>query len=317
MKSLRVEKNGRKQCPVCLETLSHSFVFVEEWYGYTIWRCSHCDIVFSVPMKHPGKEFYNGEVDEFFKRVYQSRDLGIFSVGPNHRWAVRNLPIRSGSLLDIGCGNGSFMLYAKKKGFDTWGVDLSEKAVKAGKRYLGINNIFACSLERFGKEICPDVRFDVITFFEVLEHMDDPNSFVGVVKAFIKPGGFVAFSVPNRERPLPNILMPKAGDSPPHHFTRWSKKALINFLERHGFELIKVSTVPVSSAAGAIMDYFLGTDKVSAGVARAAFNESLSGPVRLVFYIIKTLCHAFLKTLDIFLYPLHRKVCLVVIARMD
>lgn len=314
MQGLEVEeRKGKKQCPVCLETVRPSLV--EKWYEYTLWHCPHCDVVFSAPMRHPGKGFYEGEIDEFFKRLYQLRDFGVFFIGPNHRWALKNLPIRSGSLLDLGCGNGSFMLYAKKRGFDTWGVDLSEKAVESGKRYFGINNIFACSFEKFRKEICPNVRFDVVTFFEILEHMDDPNGFVEIVKDLIRPGGFIAISVPNRERPLPDILIPKAEDSPPHHFTRWSKKALVDFLKRNGFKVIKVSTVPMSSATGSLMDYFLSTDKISAHVAKAAFNKSLSTPVRLGFYLIRTLCHILLKTLDIFLYPLHRKICLVVIAR--
>jgi len=316
MKSFETEeKNGRKQCPVCLETARHSLV--EKWYEYTIWHCPLCDVVFSMPMKHPGKGFYEGSAGDYFERVYQARNLGLFSIGPNHRWALKYLPAKSGSLLDLGCGNGSFLLHARREGFVPWGVDLSETAVKAGRRYLGIDKIFACNFEKFKEEVGAGLKFDVVTFFEVLEHMDDPNAFMDTVKGLTRPRGFIALSVPNRERPLAHILMSKAGDSPPHHFTRWSKRAISGFLERHGFEIMRLSTVPVSTAAGAIMDYFCGTDKISSKVNRSALDRSLSLPLRLGCRTIRTLGHAFLKTMDIFLYPLHRKVCLVVIARMD
>lgn len=317
-RGLKIEKESiNTRCPVCFETVGHTLV--EKWHEYTIWHCSYCDVVFSEPMEHPGRGFYNGEVEEpFVKRIYQLRDSGVFFIGPNHKWALKNLPVRSGSLLDIGCGNGSFVLYARQKGFDPWGIDLSANAIEAGERHFGLNNIFACGFEEFRQKVCSNIRFDVVSFFEVLEHMDDPNDFVNTVKNLMKPGGLIALSVPNRERHLSDILVSKIGDSPPHHFTRWSKKALVRFLERNGFVVMKISTVPTSCATGCIMDYFLGTDKISAKVATAAVDKSSPISVRLGFYLIRTVCHAVLKTFDIFLYPLHRKACLVAIAkRMD
>jgi 2-polyprenyl-3-methyl-5-hydroxy-6-metoxy-1,4-benzoquinol methylase len=56
------------------------------------------------------------------------------------------------------------------------------------------------SLEEFyeyAKE--KNLKFDVITFFEVLEHQDKPREFLEMVKGFLKGGGYIAGSVPNRD----------------------------------------------------------------------------------------------------------------------
>jgi SAM-dependent methyltransferase len=144
--------------------------------------------------------------------------------------------------LDVGCGDGRFLRYAKEQGFEVWGIDFDKKSVENVKRNLGIDTVFAMSLEEFyeyAKE--KNLKFDVITFFEVLEHQDKPREFLEMVKGLLKEEGYIAGNVPNRERLFVEISWKYFhGDHPPHHFLRFSKFSLEKALNFSGFKDVEV-----------------------------------------------------------------------------
>ena len=143
-----------------------------------------------------------------------------------------------GRLLDIGCGDGSFLEEAKRYGHDVWGLDFDTKSITVAREKRKLQNVYACSVQEF-LELASEkhLLFDYITLFEVLEHQDNPIQFLKSAKSLLKPNGFIAGSVPNRKRFWPNFSdwAFGYGDRPPHHFTRWSKEVLSSFLKRNGF----------------------------------------------------------------------------------
>jgi 2-polyprenyl-3-methyl-5-hydroxy-6-metoxy-1,4-benzoquinol methylase len=141
----------------------------------------------------------------------------------------------------VGCGDGRFLRHAKEQGFEVWGIDFDKKSVENVKRNLGIDTVFAMSLEEFyeyAKE--KNLKFDVITFFEVLEHQDKPREFLEKVRGLLKEGGYIAGSVPNRESMFIEIIRDNYIDYPPHHFLRFSKSSLEKALNFSGFKDIEV-----------------------------------------------------------------------------
>jgi 2-polyprenyl-3-methyl-5-hydroxy-6-metoxy-1,4-benzoquinol methylase len=143
-------------------------------------------------------EFYESE----FLELYTAFHEGVRTrLGENHKAFFKYFPSNArGKLLDVGCGDGRFLRYAKKQGFEVWGIDFDKKSVENVKRNLGFDTVFAMSLEEFyeyAKE--RGLKFDVITFFEVLEHQDKPREFLEMVKGLLKEGGYIAGSVPNRK----------------------------------------------------------------------------------------------------------------------
>jgi SAM-dependent methyltransferase len=124
-----------------------------------------------------------------------------------------------------------------------WGIDFDKKSVENVKRNLGIDTVFAMSLEEFyeyAKE--RGLKFDVITFFEVLEHQDKPREFLEMVKGLLKEGGYIAGSVPNRERLFVEMDWKNYfhWDYPPYHFLRFSKSSLEKALNFSGFKDVEV-----------------------------------------------------------------------------
>ncbi|MFZ8859091.1 MAG: class I SAM-dependent methyltransferase, partial [Thermocrinis sp.] len=124
---------------------------------------------------------------------------------------------------------------------EVWGIDFDKKSVESAKRNLGTDTVFAMSLEEFyeyAKE--KNLKFDVITFFEVLEHQDKPREFLEMVKGLLKEGGYIAGSVPNRESMSIELIRYNYVDYPPHHFLRFSKSSLEKALNFSGFKDVEV-----------------------------------------------------------------------------
>jgi len=133
---------------------------------------------------------------------------------------------------------------AQKHGFEVWGIDFDSKSINTAKKSLGVDTLFAMSLEEFYEYAKKNnLTFDVITFFEVLEHQDNPKRFLEMVRDLLKPGGYIAGSVPNRESLFLIYLYQRIIsyiDNPPHHFLRFSAKALENTLKLCGFSDVEV-----------------------------------------------------------------------------
>lgn len=99
----------------------------------------------------------------------------------------------SGCLLDVGCGEGYFLKYAEKN-YDTYGIDVSEYCIreairKTNKTKLSVNSI---------KQIdYINETFDIVTCFDVLEHLEDPETTIKKCGYILKSGGLFVIRVPN------------------------------------------------------------------------------------------------------------------------
>jgi len=173
---------------------------------------------------------------------------------------------KKGRLFDIGCGVGNFIVAARSQGFDVTGIDWDTKAIQIGKEVLGLEKIFPISIEEYTEKNSGEI-FDVVSFFEVLEHQDDPVGFLSQVRRLVKPGGYIALSVPNRNRFQKGL---DTTDLPPNHLTRWNPKALTGFLRGHGFEIISCREEPLSLRRTATM--------LSAAMPTGLARVALGGP---------------------------------------
>ncbi len=235
-------------CPVCgtvVEAHTETYVSPYNKQEYKKYECPTCDVHWWEPLKII-PEFYESETFESYVTFHEFQRLRI---GENHKAFFENIPKDvKGRLLDVGCGDGVFLKEAQKHGFEVWGIDFDRKSVETAKRHLGVDTIYAMSLEEFyefAKE--RNLKFDVITFFEVLEHQGRPMEFLRMVKELLKDSGYIAGSVPNNESIFWEEVHRKNswGDYPPHHFLRFSRKALYNTLKIAGCQNIEVLPVEI------------------------------------------------------------------------
>ena len=178
-------------------------------------------------MKTPGGEWYD--------LAYIVRHSVInTTIRDYYKWAVVSLPIR-GKLLDVGCGEGVFVNYARKNDFDAYGIDFSQDSIEAGKQLYALDTTYNCSLQEV-QDKTRITHFDVITSFEVLEHLEKPGDFLAEVTRLMSKDGYVAISVPYRDKwPLTEF-----NDYHPHHLTRWTERSLRTFFSSNNFEIVHV-----------------------------------------------------------------------------
>ncbi len=194
---------------------------------YTLYACPQCDVGFSDPMCAADAAWY--ERSPLYLNVkalhvplgwHHERFLELAAAGAGRR------------LLDVGCGTGVFLDRARAHGFVPAGLDFDRTNVELARTRYHLEHVYACSIEDFmarGSEL-----HDVVTLFEVLEHMPDPSGLLALVARMVRPGGLLALSTPNRERRLDAL---RDGDEPPNHLTRWSPRALRGLMERGGLAI--------------------------------------------------------------------------------
>ncbi len=233
------DKNYTKICPICKTRKEFALVnnFTKENTEYFLYECRDCRVQFWLPQVVANREWYEKEGNP-----YHIRDLANLKISRGyHKFFLKRyetLP-KVTKVLDLGCGTGEFLFELKKRGCQVFGLDFDRDAIKIAKQRFGLENIYALSFQDFfKKEDLP--KFDIITFFEVLEHLSDPLEFVKNVKKLLKPSGKIVLSTPFRERMLPNL---NSWDFPPHHFTRWNKEAILNLFSKQGFSVSYINYV--------------------------------------------------------------------------
>ena len=228
------------RCPACAQSADSSPL--EHSHQSALYACARCGLQFWHPAKMPDASWYEA--------AYQGRDAAVMPLEPGHLFFLSDPQApRKGRLLDIGCGTGNFLAAARAAGFAVTGIEPNQNAARVAQERYDLREVFAILPTDF-QQAHPLDKFDTVTFFEVLEHQEDPRAFLHVAKALLKENGFVALSVPNGNRWQ---VGPDTLDRPPNHLTRWRPAALRNFLESNGFQVLSLREQPLGVRRAAQM----------------------------------------------------------------
>lgn len=144
-----------------------------------------------------------------------------------------------GRLLDVGCGNGGYLLMMRKLGWQVEGIDIDPQAVMAAsKNHLTVHIGF---LEDHS---FPSESFDVITMSHVIEHLIDPHQTIKECHRVLKPGGYLAVVTPNFD----SLLHRYFGKSyialdPPRHTFIFTLRSIKKIISESGFEIRVLKTI--------------------------------------------------------------------------
>ncbi len=238
---------------------------------YTRYECGSCAGEFWWPFQNPGAAWY--ERDE---RYADRNQDPILTANKKQTDVLAHAGAAQGPLLDVGCGVGNFLAYAERCGWEAWGIDFDHDAIEAGKRTFGLTRLSVDDLSSFAAAH-PNLRFSLITFFDVFEHLDNHAQFLELAKSLLMPGGAIALSVPYRHGW--RFLLPN--DFPPRHLTRWDERSLEIILARHGFSVSYMNRLPASLYYLALKLRFRFGRWSSVGLVRRAGGPAASGRMSL------------------------------------
>lgn len=110
-------------------------------------------------------------------------------------------------ILDVGCGNGNISRYLGSLGYETTGIDISEKAIEKAKTLNPYPNVkfLLKNAEQLKEE---NRKFDAIICSEVLEHLENPLELLRAIKSILNFDGILIVTVPNGKGPR-EVLMTK------------------------------------------------------------------------------------------------------------
>lgn len=117
---------------------------------------------------------------------------------------VRNIQkhkdARHSRILDLGCGNGLMSRYLGERGYRVHGVDISCEAIRLARQATTLPNVTfeVAAAEKLRES---HLRYDVIICSELLEHLDDPQSLISVVRDLLYRDGKLIVTVPNGKGP--------------------------------------------------------------------------------------------------------------------
>ena len=138
------------------------------------------------------------------------------------------------TLLDVGASFGHF-LAATSGRFDALGVELNPTAVEWSRREFGVRNFIGSVYS-----LPPDLphSFDVITAWDVIEHLDEPRRALAACRAHLKPGGWLFLSTPDAGAIIARAMGARwYYQDPVQHVNLFTRRNLARLLEESGFKV--------------------------------------------------------------------------------
>lgn len=180
-------------CPLCDTALSTRFLTARDMYtgeGYDLVRCAQCGLIRTDrPPSSETMYVYGGTADAGARFGPAQWLMRLFRRARVRHFAGR----RPGRALDVGCGDGSFLEGLAQRGWEVFGTELSASIAATAKQRLG-DRVLVKETETTAY---PEASFDLITFWHVLEHVDNPRKALAEARRLIKPNGTVLIAVPN------------------------------------------------------------------------------------------------------------------------
>jgi len=287
------------KCIVCGSSITRVEKLTYKKKKYEICHCEKCDLKFDKHIKKTTQQYYEELYHTWNVEGVNIRGLiwgnyTFFELYGAFKKEKRSL------VLDIGCADGLFVREAIKQGYSAYGIDINPELIQEAREFFKVDTVYYGELPVIKKHV--KKPFDVITFFDVLEHLEDPKKYVIDLKKYLTSDGFVFVSIPNRDT-HPRFL-PLDGDLPPHHLTWWSRKALESLFISSGYIVKEYRIQGINPVDMAVWFDQLITDKLTI-VARMKSNiqsSTLQSENRTTKKTLYRLKHIELKLLTVFFY---------------
>lgn len=213
--------------------------------GRSLVQCVNCGLVYVSPRPDPnelyalyGESYFNNDDSGTVGYSNYIRDESNIRKTFQRRLKRVERFARPGALLDVGCAAGFFLSEAQARGWGVQGLDVSHFAARYTRDRFGIPAQQGSLLELD----YPDGAFDMVTMWDVIEHVPDPHAHFAKIARLLRPGGVFALATPDVGS-LPARLTGKRWVGyklQEEHVYYFSAKTLRAMLDQAGFEVVDV-----------------------------------------------------------------------------
>jgi 2-polyprenyl-3-methyl-5-hydroxy-6-metoxy-1,4-benzoquinol methylase len=247
------ELRKRNICDLCGNNNFEVFITIPKLERKIV-KCKNCGLVFAHPMNSSFLTFDFEDEEQREQKYHLMRvtaeEEGKFDEDMiNREEVIRTLHfknrkeeieryVKTGKLLDIGCGRGFFLANFIGSSIDYFGIEPRRRISEEAKKRVGKNKIFCGTLN---ESDLPNSHFDIVTMINLIEHLPFPKETLKEVNRLMKNNGLLLIETPNVESIVPKILGKRwhAFLEYEHHYF-FSKDTLSRMLKDTGFRIEKM-----------------------------------------------------------------------------
>ena len=238
-------------CPLCKSKVIRT---VYSFHTFSVLCCGGCQNSWRSDMysKEKIEEIYSGESyanEKYF--ADELSDAGNLSTRRlkdyDRALAYIEQVAGTGRLLDVGCGAGAFLALAKQRGWDVSGIEMSPKLASICQHTLKV----PVANGRFEDCQLPQAGYNVVTMWDVIEHVLDPVACMRKAEELLRPGGILVFCTPDEDSLLARSGLalykltasrysyPAFALHPPYHTYFFSRKGFLRILSQLDLRVLK------------------------------------------------------------------------------
>jgi len=243
------DKNGNidskylelRNCPICNKN-NFVFLFKKNGGNYVLCKNKSCQLVYLNPC------FTDEHLESYYKNMGIAQSITVKDESLFYRkiysYGITNInkfikPKKEINILDLGCSTGFFLDIAKEKGWKTFGIELNEKEIDIAKKNHNVKNI---NLHEVQEKL--NYKFNVITMWDVIEHIKDPHYLLKTIKKSLKPGGLFFFQTPNVNSLAARILQQKCNVFDGiEHVNLFNENNIYNIAKKNKFKVLLVESI--------------------------------------------------------------------------
>jgi SAM-dependent methyltransferase len=239
---------SRRSCPWCGATTGPR-IWWEAGFAYV--RCAACRGVYADLTEAEYEGARHNAWDEHAPSAEATGFYGLARAHVHAEFLRRHAPRGAARLLDVGCGMGYFLERAKAAGWDVYGCDTSAAWVAAANARLGDERVLRAPASA---SLFDGQRFDLVTAWDVVEHIYDPLPFLRTLAALLAPGGIVFLRTPNLRYVLPVYRLRRGlGQDvelgPTNHVVYFDSRSMTRALQTAGLRPVDWPALPPPQVA--------------------------------------------------------------------
>ena len=220
-----------------LDSQPDTFACTSPGHGehYQIVRCGQCGLRYSSP--RPNEELLNAEYQQVEDPMYERELEGRLTTFHRNLKFVESF-CRTGTILDIGTGMGTFLYLAKLNGWNVNGIEPSHWSAQKAEELYGLQ------INIGGYSLAPKIhaQLDVVTMWDVIEHVSDPLNTLQVCNQVLKPGGKLIFSTVDAGSAYARITGKAWPWLMKMHLYYFDRQTMAAYLRKAGFQTLQIRT---------------------------------------------------------------------------
>jgi SAM-dependent methyltransferase len=253
--------------------------------GEKLVECNKCGLVFiETPIKYP---------DDILEEYAAAEDKDYIS---QVKWRIKTFQdsirqieditgLTRGRILDVGAAAGAFVKAAKDRGWHSYGIEPCRYLVRYGKEKLGLGRY----LNAGTIDDVKNGKFDVITFWDVLEHTSDPNKTIKTAVANLEKDGYIVTNVPDISSIIPVSMGMRWPFYESAHLFYFTGDTLDDLMRRNGLERVYYSKYWQGLSLGYLAYRFKQFNEPIAKLMTAVINALGLSEMPMKYYIGQSL----------------------------